>query len=194
MFGGKARRLITIVISVIKKKIQWRIGIKRLWRRLWSPRKRSITRINLLRLIYSGSIDATTLLGGESRKESNGALTEEDSIAMSPTNKVLNSGKLDMDYLGKILECALTTLQKLSTPATEDELKAAHLSMLKELVEICQTENYSDHLHSITLINLCIFIQFVFNTICELQYLRKKIFQRFSLFCAYCGYMAMDSI
>ncbi|XP_057512749.1 uncharacterized protein LOC130794802 isoform X2 [Actinidia eriantha] len=88
MFGGKARRLITIVISVIKKKIQWRIGIKRLWRRLWSPRKRSITRINLLRLIYSGSIDATTLLGGESRKESNGALTEEDSIAMSPTNKV----------------------------------------------------------------------------------------------------------
>ena len=82
---------------------------------------------------------------------------------------MLNSGKLDMDYLGKILQFALTTLQKLSAPATEDELKVAHLSMLKELAEICQDGNDSDHFHSIALINLCIFVQFISDTKCELQ-------------------------
>ena len=67
--------------------------------------------------------------------------------------QVLNSGKqLDMDYLGKILEFALTTLQKLSAPDTEDELKVAHLSMLKELTEICQAGNDSNHSHIIALI------------------------------------------
>ncbi|GFY89353.1 T-complex protein 11 [Actinidia rufa] len=66
--------------------------------------------------------------------------------------QVLNSGKLDMDYLGKILQFSLTTLQKLSAPATEDELKVAHLSMLKELAEICQAGNDSNHSHIIALI------------------------------------------
>ncbi|GFY88535.1 T-complex protein 11 [Actinidia rufa] len=67
--------------------------------------------------------------------------------------QVLNSGKqLDMDYLGKILEFALTTLQKLSAPDTEDELKVAHLSTLKELTEICQAGNDSNHSHIIALI------------------------------------------
>ena len=84
-------------------------------------------------------------------------------------HQVLNSGKLDMDYLGKVLEFALITLQKLSAPATEDELKVAHLSMLKELAEICQAGNDLDHLHSIGLINLCIFSQFISDTKCELQ-------------------------
>ena len=52
----------------------------------------------------------------------------------------------------KILEFVLTTLQKLSAPATEDELKVAHLSMLKELAEICQAGNDSNHSHIIALI------------------------------------------
>lgn len=66
--------------------------------------------------------------------------------------QVLNSGQLDMDYLGKILDFALVTLQKLSAPASEDELKVAHVKMLKELAEICQGESGSNHSHVIALI------------------------------------------
>ncbi|XP_057495842.1 uncharacterized protein LOC130780842 [Actinidia eriantha] len=51
-------------------------------------------------------------------------------INISQELKVQNSGKLEMDYLRKILELSLTTLQKLLAPATKDELKVAHLSML----------------------------------------------------------------
>lgn len=65
---------------------------------------------------------------------------------------MLNSGQLDMDFLGKILEFALVTLQKLSAPASEDELKIAHLKMMKELAEICQGGNGSNHLHVVALI------------------------------------------
>ena len=50
-------------------------------------------------------------------------------------------GNLDVGYFGKILEFALVTLQKLSSLAHEDEMKALHQKMLKELAETCQDES-----------------------------------------------------
>ncbi|KAJ6706616.1 hypothetical protein OIU79_011113 [Salix purpurea] len=55
--------------------------------------------------------------------------------------QVLRLGNLDVDYFGKILEFALVTLQKLSSLAHEDEMKALHQKMLKELAETCQDES-----------------------------------------------------
>lgn len=52
---------------------------------------------------------------------------------------------LDMDYLGKILESALVTLQKLSAAAHEDELKEAHQNLLKELAELCHAGDGSNY-------------------------------------------------
>lgn len=43
-----------------------------------------------------------------------------------------------MDYLGRILEFAMVTLQRLSAPANENELKATHKNLLEELNEISQ--------------------------------------------------------
>ncbi|KAI8027313.1 T-complex protein 11-like protein 1 [Camellia lanceoleosa] len=67
-------------------------------------------------------------------------------------SQVLNLGKLDMDYLGKILDFALITLQKLSAPAKEDELKVAHLKLLKELAKICRAGNGSNQSYIVALI------------------------------------------
>ncbi|GFS41550.1 hypothetical protein Acr_00g0075040 [Actinidia rufa] len=39
-------------------------------------------------------------------------ITIDDNATVTLESQVLNSGELDMDYLGKILEFALTTLQK----------------------------------------------------------------------------------
>ncbi|KAL5789712.1 hypothetical protein ACOSQ2_004600 [Xanthoceras sorbifolium] len=58
--------------------------------------------------------------------------------------QVLNSGNLDIDYLGRILVFALSTLQKLSSPANDDEMKANMQKLLKELSEICQASNESN--------------------------------------------------
>ncbi|MCD7451482.1 hypothetical protein HAX54_012151 [Datura stramonium] len=52
--------------------------------------------------------------------------------------QVLNSGTLDMDYFGKILEFALVTLRKLSAPLIEDQLQTNHQKFLKELEESTQ--------------------------------------------------------
>lgn len=56
---------------------------------------------------------------------------------------MLKSGNLDIDYLGRILEFALVTLQKLSAPANDDELKAKHRMLLNELSEICKASDES---------------------------------------------------
>lgn len=60
-------------------------------------------------------------------------------------SKVLKSGNLDIDYLGKILEYALATLQKLSAPANEGEMKVIHQRLLKELAEMCETKLKNSH-------------------------------------------------
>jgi len=57
--------------------------------------------------------------------------------------QVLNSGTLDMDYFGRILEFALVTLRKLSVPLVEDELNTNHQKFLKELGENTQDRENS---------------------------------------------------
>ncbi|XP_009791140.1 uncharacterized protein [Nicotiana sylvestris] len=56
-----------------------------------------------------------------------------ETIDIAILSQVLNSGTLDMDYFGRILEFALVTLRKLSAPSYEDELKSNHQKFLKEL-------------------------------------------------------------
>lgn len=58
--------------------------------------------------------------------------------------KVLISGNLDVDYLGKILEFSLVSLQKLSSPANEEIMKATHRNLFSELSEICQSRDESN--------------------------------------------------
>lgn len=43
-----------------------------------------------------------------------------------------------MDYLQKIMDSTLVTLQKLSSPAKEDELKANSQKLFRELADICR--------------------------------------------------------
>ncbi|XVE66931.1 hypothetical protein DITRI_Ditri08aG0119400 [Diplodiscus trichospermus] len=62
-----------------------------------------------------------------------------DAIDLEILSQVLKSGNLDIDYLGRILEFALITLQKLSAPANDDEMKAANQRLLKELSGICES-------------------------------------------------------
>ncbi|XP_059451407.1 uncharacterized protein LOC132182231 isoform X1 [Corylus avellana] len=66
-----------------------------------------------------------------------------DGIDIDVLSQVLKSGNLDIDYLGRILEFALVTLQKLSAPANDDEVKANHQKLLNELFEICQASDES---------------------------------------------------
>ncbi|KAL2893496.1 T-complex protein 11-like protein [Bienertia sinuspersici] len=61
-----------------------------------------------------------------------------DTIDIDILSQVLKSGTLDLNYLGKLLEYALMTLQKLSAPVNDDEMKAAHLNLVKELSEVSQ--------------------------------------------------------
>ncbi|KAI3887931.1 hypothetical protein MKX03_013166 [Papaver bracteatum] len=56
-----------------------------------------------------------------------------EAIDLDILTQVLMSGARDMDYLGKILQFALVTLQKLSAAATEDEMKETHKNLLKDL-------------------------------------------------------------
>jgi len=55
--------------------------------------------------------------------------------------KVLKSGKLDVDYLGRILEFSITSLQKLSSPTNEEMMKATHKKLFHESGEICQSRD-----------------------------------------------------
>ncbi|GER26625.1 T-complex protein 11 [Striga asiatica] len=66
--------------------------------------------------------------------------------------QVLYSGKLDIDYLGKILEYALVTLRKLSASAYEDELKKKHQQFIKDLADTCQASVGSQNSQVIALI------------------------------------------
>ncbi|KAL3843691.1 hypothetical protein ACJIZ3_001094 [Penstemon smallii] len=75
-----------------------------------------------------------------------------EAIDLEVLAQVLNAGKLDMDYLGKILEFALFTLQKLSAPACEDELKKKHQQFIKELAQTRWACNSSENSHVVALI------------------------------------------
>ena len=51
---------------------------------------------------------------------------------------------LEIDFLGKILEFALVTLQKLSTPANDDKMKATHCKLLERLRDASQAGDKSN--------------------------------------------------
>nr|XP_043623306.1 uncharacterized protein LOC122595075 isoform X2 [Erigeron canadensis] len=74
-----------------------------------------------------------------------------EAIDVEILSQLLNSGSLDMEYLGKIMEFALVSLQKLSAPANENDLKDAHQKVLRELAVISQADN-SIHSHAIALV------------------------------------------
>ncbi|KAG8364073.1 hypothetical protein BUALT_Bualt19G0088100 [Buddleja alternifolia] len=89
-----------------------------------------------------------------------------ETIDLEILTQVLNSGKLDIDYLGKILEYALFTLRKLSAPAHEDELKRKHEQFMKDLAETCCADDSSDHSQVLALIKG---LRFVLEQIQELK-------------------------
>ena len=50
------------------------------------------------------------------------------------------------------MEFALGTLQKLSSPASDDEMKSSHQSLMKELADICEASDGSNHSSVIAMI------------------------------------------
>ncbi|XP_038684757.1 uncharacterized protein LOC119984742 isoform X1 [Tripterygium wilfordii] len=70
-----------------------------------------------------------------------------EAIDLEVFSQILKSGNLDIHCLGKILEFAMATLQKLSSPASDDEMKATQQNLLEELSEICQDNDESKFSH-----------------------------------------------
>ncbi|WOL00886.1 hypothetical protein Cni_G09599 [Canna indica] len=68
-----------------------------------------------------------------------------DVIDLDILSQVLESGTLDIEYLGRILEYTLLMLQKLSAPANEDEMRKTHQNFLRQLAEITQTDDVPNH-------------------------------------------------
>jgi hypothetical protein len=75
-------------------------------------------------------------------------------------------------------------LQKLSSPAHEDEMKALHQKMLKELAQTCQTEDESKYSHIATMIKGLRFV---------LQQIQVCIFMPSILSCSWLTYVYSDS-
>ncbi|KAK7302409.1 hypothetical protein RJT34_13297 [Clitoria ternatea] len=90
-------------------------------------------------------------------------------IDLEILSQVLKSGNLDVDYLGKILEFSLVSLQKLSAPSNEEIMKASHKKLFHELSEICQARDESNNSCVIALVKG---LQFVFE---QIQILKKEI-------------------
>ncbi|OIW00565.1 hypothetical protein TanjilG_24295 [Lupinus angustifolius] len=90
-------------------------------------------------------------------------------IDLKILSQVLISGNLDVDYLGKILEFSLVTLQKLSAPATEETMKATHQKLFSQLSEMCQSGDESNNSCVMTLVKG---LQFVLE---QIQTLKKEI-------------------
>ncbi|KAK7247305.1 hypothetical protein RIF29_42186 [Crotalaria pallida] len=90
-------------------------------------------------------------------------------IDLEILSQVLVSGNLDVDYLGKILEFSLVTLQKLSAPSNEEMMKATHQKLFSELSEMCQSGDESNNSYIMTLVKG---LQFVLE---QIQILKKEI-------------------
>ncbi|XP_071713927.1 uncharacterized protein [Rutidosis leptorrhynchoides] len=91
-----------------------------------------------------------------------------ETIDVEILSQLLNSGGLDMEYLGKIMEFALVNLQKLSAPANENNLKDAHQKVLSELADICRADD-SNRSYAIALVKG---LRFVLQ---QIQVLKKEI-------------------
>nr|KYP63183.1 T-complex protein 11-like protein 1 [Cajanus cajan] len=90
-------------------------------------------------------------------------------IDLEILSQVLKSGNLDADYLGKILEFSLVSLQKLSAPANEEMMKATHEKLFHELSEMCRPKEASNNSSVVALVKG---LQFVFE---QIQILKKEI-------------------
>ncbi|KAG5398735.1 hypothetical protein IGI04_020549 [Brassica rapa subsp. trilocularis] len=77
---------------------------------------------------------------------------EEPGMSFARWCLLLNSGTLDIDYLGKMLEFALATLRKLSAPANDRENESTHQSLLEELHRLCQAKDESGSLHAVAIV------------------------------------------
>ncbi|CAI9103818.1 OLC1v1002390C1 [Oldenlandia corymbosa var. corymbosa] len=75
-----------------------------------------------------------------------------ESIDIEILSQVLSAGNVDMDYLGKVLGFALVKLQKLSAPASTDELEATHQKFMEELATMCQENGPSKKAHTVALV------------------------------------------
>ncbi|CAN6874318.1 unnamed protein product, partial [Brassica oleracea] len=75
-----------------------------------------------------------------------------ESIDLDLLSQLLNSGTLDIDYLGKMLEFALATLRKLSAPANDRENESTHQSLLEEFHRLCQAKDESGSLHAVAIV------------------------------------------
>ncbi|XP_039015011.1 uncharacterized protein LOC120145187 isoform X3 [Hibiscus syriacus] len=96
---------------------------------------------------YDRVIDLVKEVGDEICEMAPKSWREEimDTIDLEILSQVLKSGNLDINYLGRILGFALSTLQKLSSPANDDEMKAANQMLLKELADICEAKDKPNH-------------------------------------------------
>ncbi|XP_074273348.1 uncharacterized protein LOC141596963 [Silene latifolia] len=92
-----------------------------------------------------------------------------DAIDIDILTQVLRNGTLDINYLGKIMEYALITLQKLSAPANDDEMKNAHQNLLVDLRQMSLTEEDSDSSAAVAVVKG---LRFVLK---QIQTLKKEI-------------------
>ncbi|XP_010477572.1 PREDICTED: uncharacterized protein LOC104756649 isoform X2 [Camelina sativa] len=89
-----------------------------------------------------------------------------ETIDLDILSQLLNSGTLDIEYLGKMLEFALATLRKLSAPANDRENESTHRDLLKELHRLCQVKDESGNLRAVAIVKG---IRFVLEQIQELK-------------------------
>ncbi|KAL1192227.1 hypothetical protein V5N11_032692 [Cardamine amara subsp. amara] len=89
-----------------------------------------------------------------------------ETIDLNLLSQLLNTGILDIDYLGKMLEFALATLRKLSAPANDCENESTHRNLLKELHRLCQAKDESGNLRAVAIVKG---IRFILEQIQELK-------------------------
>ncbi|KAG9447921.1 hypothetical protein H6P81_014049 [Aristolochia fimbriata] len=69
----------------------------------------------------------------------------QDTLDIGIFSQVLKSGIRDTGYLGRILEYALITLQKLSAPAKTSEMEKVHKNFLNELSELVISDDKTNN-------------------------------------------------
>nr|XP_043627800.1 uncharacterized protein LOC122599358 isoform X2 [Erigeron canadensis] len=75
-----------------------------------------------------------------------------EAIDLDILSQLLGSRRLDMQYLGTIMEFALVRLQNLSAVAHENQLKVSYQKTMAELVELCHAGDGSNRSLAIALI------------------------------------------
>ncbi|CAM8901369.1 unnamed protein product [Rhodiola kirilowii] len=89
-----------------------------------------------------------------------------DAINLNTFAQVLKSKNLDMEYLGRILGFSLVMLQKLSSPASDEERKVKYQKLMTELSTMCEANAKSNSLLITALIKG---LRFVLEQIQELK-------------------------